>query len=224
MDDRTRKEKLREEWEKLKQLSFKKKIEYIWNYYKIFIIGTVGIVFAISAIVQIIGDIQTVTELSVAYANSYAVQEVSEALAQDFKEYGEFDGKKQEVVFDTSYFFRLEAPDEMTMSAQTKIMAVIASKSMDVMVMPEEVYQYYLPSGAFARLEEVLAADLLEQTEAFWCMDKQEGDSDAKVYGLKLENNEKLKLFYGEEPVFIAVIGNSEHQDNAAKFIQYLLP
>lgn len=223
MDDKTIKETVKEERGKLRELPFKKKIGYIWDYYKPLMAGIIGVIVVISIIVQTVKGGRIVTELSVAFVNCYVVQEDEGGLHDDFVEYSGLNGKNQEVSFDTTYTLDLAGTDQMTMANQMKIAAVIGAKSLDIMIMPEDIYENYLSMSAYADLEEILGEEFLEEYSDILRIDRQEEDTEDHVYGLRLTGNEKLKEFYGTDTVILTVIANTDNRNNAEKFVQYVL-
>lgn len=223
MDDMTMKETMKEERKKLGELSFKKKIEYIWDYYKPVMLGIVGVILVIYVGIQMYQGSKVVTELSVAFVNSFIMDGEEAALHGDFVEYGGFTDKNQQVSFDASYVINLEETSEAAAATTMKLAAVIGAKSLDVMVMPEDVYQNYLGMNAYLDLEEVMGTEFLREHEELLQRDMQEEDAKEKVYALKLTGNEKFKGIYGSETVYLTVIANTERTENVKKFVQYVL-
>ena len=223
MDERSLKEKIRIELEKLKLMSLKDKIGYIWDYYKPLMAGIAGIAILIFIIAQMIIGSQIVTELSVAMINATTMGEEAEQLQEDFTAYAGLTGDKQQVIVDSSFRIDLEGTDQMTVGSQTKLMAMISGDSLDVMIMPEEVYRNYLVSEAYMDLKDVLGEEFLNEYQEFWCQDKQGEQTSAHIYGLKVAGNEKLKVVFGAKPVVISVVTNAKNTKNALKFVQYLL-
>ena len=145
MDGKTRKELMREEREKLQGMPLKKKLGYIWDYYKAVIGAAVVLVFILFIIAQAVKGAGKTIVFSAALINAEKAGgvEVPE-LGRDFAEYIKIDEKKEEVSFDDSYLMNPEQGDTITMAAQTKLMAAIQAEMVDVMVMREEVYKSYL--------------------------------------------------------------------------------
>lgn len=223
MENTNKRGKVREEISKLKQLTFRKKLEYIWDYYKPLLAGIIGIVILVCVVVRIVRSSQMITELSVACVNSQDMGAGSEALKTGFAAYSGLNGKNQEVELDSSYVISLNGGDQMTAASQAKLMAVISAEALDVMVMPEDIYENYLKAGMYQDLAQALGEEFLEANSQMCVTGIREDDGGEKVYGLRLLENEKLEPLYGTEPVVLSIVANTKNTKNAAKFVQYLL-
>lgn len=223
MDDRTWKERLRDELKKIKELPFKKKLEYIWDYYKLLMAGIALLILGIVVVVQLVEKSKIVTELSVACINNVDILGEMAVMQEDFAEYGGFTGEYQEVNFDGSYQMTLGQYDSMTTNSQSKLVAVIAAQNLDVLMMPKDIYEFYLGSSFYMDLKEVLTPEEYEQYEDLLYFDKQGEDTQEKAYGIQIKDNEQVEKIFGNQEVVLSVVVNSKKQDNAKKFVQYLL-
>ena len=117
MDGKTRKELMREEREKLQGMPLKKKLGYIWDYYKAVIGAAVVLVFILFIIAQAVKGAGKTIVFSAALINAEKAGgvEVPE-LGRDFAEYIKIDEKKEEVSFDDSYLMNPEQGDTITMA------------------------------------------------------------------------------------------------------------
>ena len=61
MEEQTLKEKVKEEWEKLRPMSFSKKLEYIWDYYKPLLAAIAAVLILTVVLVQMIHARQIVS-------------------------------------------------------------------------------------------------------------------------------------------------------------------
>ena len=217
------KEIIKQERKKLKDLTFKQKLEYIWDYYKPIMAGIIGIIVIISVVVSIVRGSQIETELNVAFINSYVYDDDVAALYEGFLEYSGLNGAKQRVDFDTTYSLSTENENQATMANQMKISAVIAAQSLDVMIMPKDIYQNYLIMGAYQDLNQAMDSEFMQEHRELWQMDKQEDDTAEKVYALKLKENHKLGKVYEGQEVYVAVVTNTTKEENAVAFLKYLL-
>lgn len=214
MDGKTRRESAREEREKLKGLSFGKKLEYIWEYYKAVFAIILFAAVIIAFIVRLISGLGTVTELSVAWINAQESEGQLQSMEEEFRKFGGWEDGKQKVVFDDSYAIHPGQTDPMTAISQAKITTDIQAKMLDVMVMTEDVYKNYLEMGAFVDMKEVLGKEFSDSHQELLT---EEG------YALKLTDSIRLKSLYGEEPVYLAVTVRAKNTDNVEKFVKYLL-
>ncbi|MCI5996364.1 MAG: hypothetical protein MRZ45_10560 [Blautia sp.] len=224
MDGKTRKEMMKEEKDKLKGMPFKKKLAYVWEYYK----GVIGIAVFVIVIIclcaQMMKGSGRTTELSVAMINAQKT-EGTEVLKmeKEFIGYLGLDEGKQTLAFDDSYLMNLESGDPMTVASQTKLLASIQAETLDVILMPEDIYENYMVSGAFADLEEKLGEEFLEVYRDMICEGRSENDTQDKGYALRIADNVKLKGIYGDQTVYLSATVNAGNVENIKKFVQYLL-
>ena len=219
----TLKENMKTERSKLKQLTFGKKMEYIWDYYKPQMAGLLGIIVVIIVAAQIIVNSQITTELSVGLFNSIGPEEDIDALSRDFADFAGLNGAKQELIFDTTYQMDLEANDSVTVSVQSKVIAAVSAGAMDVMLMPEDIYEYYSDSGMFVDLKEILPKEEYAKYQSLFRMGQNSDDTEEKAYGLCLEQNKKLSGILPYDKVILCVAVNTENENNIQKFVYYLL-
>lgn len=224
MDGKTRRESMREGREKFKKLSLKDKIGYIWDYYKGMIGGVLAAILVICICVQTMRGSGKETVLSAAIINAEKTDgsKVME-LQDDFGVYLGLDEKSQSLSLDDTYLINLKDGDQVTVACQTKLMAAIQAKTLDLILMPEDIYENYLTSGALEKLEDALGKEFLEEEEAAWCMGRREGDSEDAVYALKITGSERLKDIYGDREIYLAVPVGASHPEEIRAFVKYLL-
>jgi hypothetical protein len=135
------------------------------------------------------------------------------------------DERTQCVAFDDSYYIDLESGDQMTVASQTKLMAAIRGETIDVMLLPEDVYKNYLTSGACESLEDVLDAELLEEMKDRTHLDRGEEDDTDRVYALDVTDSGKLQDIYDSEDgkIYLTVTVRAHNTENIQKFVEYLL-
>lgn len=224
MDGKTRKESMREEREKFKNLSLKGKAGYIWDYYKAVIGGVLAAILVILVCVHTIKGSGKEVVLAAALINAEKINgsEVKD-MQNDFSSFCGLDEEQESLSFDDTYIINLENGDQVTVACQTKLLAAIQAETLDVVLMPEDIYENYVASGAFKRLDEVLGEELLDEARELLYMDRAEGDTEDYVYALKISDNEKLKSIYGDRDVYLAAAVSAGHMEKIEAFVKYLL-
>lgn len=217
----TQKEKLKEERKKLKSLTFPKKLEYIWDYYKPQMAGILIILALIGMVVQIVQNKQIVTELSAAVINAQAEEGSILRLHDGFVEYAGLGGSKQEVILDGGYQIHPESMDQMTMASETKIMAAVSASSLDVMLMDEEAFDFYAKTDMFLDLQSLFSEEEYKSLSSNMILSGEDGTG--KAWGLDVSESRKLEGVFKDKPVILAVPSNANNTKNIQKFVQYLL-
>jgi hypothetical protein len=224
MDGKTHSDSMREGREKFKNLTFRKKLGYIWDYYKAVIGGILVGIVVLAVCIQTMRSSGKEMIFSAALINAQKTDISKTAeLQEDFEEYLGLDEKKQSLSLDDSYIIDLKGGDQVTVACQTKLMASLQADRLDLILMPEDVYKNYLKSGAFAKLEDKLGKEFLEEMQEFWCMGRREDETEDAVYALKIAGNDKLSDIYGEREVYLAVPAGASRIEEIRAFVKYLL-
>lgn len=207
--DLTGKEKRHLEWEKIKGMTWKQRIGHIWTYYKIHMAALIGILVVIGVIGQMIYNSQFDTIFQAAILNGGMGD--AQSMTEDFKAYLGDEDKYHEIVLDSSMYFSGEESSDMT--SVMKLTTLIGAKELDAMICEQSQYDKYVDLDAFVPMDELLTEEEI-----------QEYGDDVLEYAVRVDGSEKLKEFGLDvnQPAYLAVFVNSEHQDNAKEFIRYL--
>lgn len=223
----TFKERLHEEAAKLKEMSFRDKFWYIWEYYKFPIIGVVIAVFLVGSIGGAMYNNRFDTALSCAVLNS---RYDSEALTVDkyFNEgFRAFIGLDENTKIDVDYSmspsFDESAMNEYSYAELAKLTAMISSKGLDVMIGRPDVIDHYGEMDGFLNLEEALPADLYDQVKDYLYPVTNAETGQEAFCGIRIGDTsfgEKTGLLL-EDPV-LTIMSNSPHTDTAIQLIRYI--
>lgn len=218
------------ELKKLKDMPAGDRLWYIWEYYKIPLLGCVLTVFllyeAIACIYRNMQDTMlycvTINETHVSSADLAAVQKEFEArngIDQTWRQDTEFDislsmeGSGE----DTSDFFYSSA-------STIKFESLVATHTIDVLITVPDMLAVYTNENLFLDLEEILPSELYSDLEARGLIIRQK-DSDGNEIsaGISLDASplsEKLKLAQGSS---LSVCTMENHPDMIFDFILYAL-
>ena len=204
--DMTRKEKRQNELKKLKSMTFKQKVGYIWTYYKGVFAGIIIACVIISIGVQMFQNSQLKSLLSIAVVDSnYNHDEQVEALQNDFLAYAGTGDKHEVVDVDTSL---LSGDDYNTV---VKMTVVMGAGTADMMFCGEETYKKYKQQEAFLSWKEILGDDYSKYEEYM--------TDDGRLDLEKCPNWEKYNMVY-YSPVYAVVMSSSKNLENCICLIQ----
>ena len=159
--DLSKKERRLIEKEKLKGMGPKKKLEYIWMYYKPAIFGAIAVIVLIFVTKDYYEQSKIKTVLSMAVVNSMTND--TETPEQKIKEtLGYKDDPYSEVEIGVGFTTDSEMA-EFDYSAQMAYVVQIQAGSIDIMVMPEKLYQTLNKNEPFADLKELLGEEAFEK-------------------------------------------------------------
>lgn len=204
--DLTKREKRLLEKEKFKDMSIPGKLEYIWMYYKPVLFGILGVIILIFVGIDVYHNMQTETVLSVAVVD--AVTSNTEVLAEEIEERLSITGENQKVQV-SSNFVSDRQSEGLDYYSQMAFVTQVQAKTIDIVLMPEDLCKVYEEEGYFADLKELLGEEIYASF----------GDS-ADTYHLKLSQediSETLDLPY--ESVCVAVLVNTPHTESVSTWI-----
>ena len=223
----TFKERLHEEAAKLKEMSFKDKFWYIWEYYKFPIIGVIIAVFLVGSIGSAMYNNRFDTALSCAVLNSRYDSDaltVDQYFNEGFRAFiGLDENTKIDVDYSMSPTFDESAMNEYSYAELAKLTAMISSKGLDVMIGRPDVIDHYGEMDGFLNLEEALPPELYEQVKDYLYPVTNAETGQESFCGLRLEDTsfgEKTGLIL-DNPV-LTVMSNSPHTDTAIQLIRYI--
>lgn len=207
--DMTRKEKRQNELKKLKSMTFKQKVGYIWTYYKGVFAGIIIACVIISIGVQMFQNSQLKSLLSIAVVDSnYNHDEQVEALQNDFLAYAGTGDKHEVVDVDTS----LLSGDDY--NSVVKMTVVMGAGTADLMFCGDETYEKYNEQEAFISWKEVLGDDYSKYEDYM--------TDDGRLDLEKCPNWEKYNMVY-YSPVYAVVMSSSKNLENCIKFLEMMV-
>ncbi len=159
---------LKKEKKKLSRLSFGEKLQYIFDYYKFWILGVVvlvGLVWSVGS--TILHNKPTGFYAMLLNAGGQDLSgEADEAAGEAFAEAAGLDDTKQKILVDTSATFNPNDQSQFSMAQNAKIAALYQSHEIDVMVADPGIFTYYALNGSFVDLRDVLDDETLAGYEA----------------------------------------------------------
>lgn len=215
---------IREQNKKIKGKGFKYAFSYLWEYYRI---HALVIVLAILAIFFIVKTIVTSRDTGFGAIIVNAINAPSE---EEFAEYIKLDTSKYCVSFDSTYKLAtdLTSYDQNTYVNVQKIMAVVASKTGDVMLCDEFTYTRYISTGLYADLRDYFDEEMLNALgdKVIWGAetDTETGETIGEEYPMLINVSDAPKLencYSGYTPYF-AIIVNTEHHDYCIDFYNFI--
>ena len=150
------KDRSRTEREKLREMDFKKKVEYIWEYYKYQIIGVaIGLAILGSLLNTWIFNPPPDVGLFIAWNAGFADHELLEDLTATFNEHMTFQTEGE--VTEISRFFTASDDPQMAMAHVQRLVAMLAAGAIDAFIMDSELFEEYSHIGYIAPLDPLLS-------------------------------------------------------------------
>lgn len=203
-----------------RSLTPRQKLRYILDYYKgWFFIGAVALL-----ITFYMGDLlqqssQTV-DLQGFFVNDQYNLFPAKKLSNDFSDYAGTP-RRHRIAFEDSLFVDLNSGTEYHAASQSKIIAYIAAKELDFLVVPRDLARYYAPTFVLKDLTELLPEELagtLSDDLTFM----EDGTGSRKACYLDLKQSRFLAgTPYEESGYCLMVLDYTTRSDSVASFIRY---
>lgn len=209
----------RAKWKELN--GFKEKWEHFKDYY---LMKTVLWVCAIAFVGYMIYEMvapEPERVLYVAILDTVVMNDEMQELQDGYGEYVSFDEESQDMVFDNTF----QISNSLDASSAQKFTVHAYSGDIDILIAKESVLRQY--AGVYLLpLSQQLPADLYEELSELYCYaSPQEEDGtwgEEQPYGIYISDFVEGSPNYNE-PIVLAICGNSGRVENAVAFVRYLL-
>lgn len=219
------KQAAKEERQKFHEIKgFSKKAGYIWDYYRYWIIGTIAaIAFCISIGGSIYHNIKYTQIFYCAIFNNPLTDEALVSLETDFGAYYNLNPKNETMHFDSTYVISEDGDPQTNYVTIQKIGAMVASKSVDVMLGDEFTLAQYAVDGYFYDLKDLLSAETYEALSEYMVDYTYLEENITAPFVIDLSQSELVKngTIRIENPIAGVVI-NSENPLVAVEFLKYI--
>ena len=205
----------------LQEMSKKERIEFIWDYYKFWIIGgIIGIIAIISVVHHFMTVKETVAEMLL--VNASTENEVSN-MDEYLTERG-YNPQKQEIIINSSFIINLERTDTTNVYTLQSLQTIIAADGADILAADSEMYQYLASLSSMADLRDFLSDDILEKyaDNIFYVTDEDSGDTYPA--GIIIPNNAWMVANgYYTDDCYIGILTGRSKSEDAAPLLLYIL-
>ncbi|MBE5964338.1 MAG: hypothetical protein IKL73_01095 [Lachnospiraceae bacterium] len=211
-----------------KDMTFPQKLAYFWDYYKFPVVVTLVIVIGI---IVLIASILKNSYNRVFYVHVYnSPLALSEVVGDDFGTYIGIDNKKDRVSVSIDTL-GTDISDDYYSTTLDKLTMSITTKEVDVVIASEEASKIFLSLNCASDLRDVLPEELLKKLEGkmFYATRVVYDDNDNPVTetypcGIYIHETQFATdaSLYTKKPIMIFVISNSERQDKAIQYINYI--
>ena len=150
-------EKRRQERQKIASLHGKKRLQYLWDYYKVWLVFLAIAIVAVNIAVTIVRGLMTKTLLQVS-ALSADYSAAGDQMQEDFSSYIGGLKKHEELSFD----LHPGAVTQAEQVADVKLQVQVSSGTLDAVLVPDYAFSYIQQRGMLMSLDDVLSPDEIE--------------------------------------------------------------
>lgn len=211
---------------KIKELEPKERLPYIWEYYKLAIIGGVaGILFVAYIIKQIVMPEPTsLMDLMIVNVDGEGVMDTT--LFDDFLTDAGYSTDDYKLAVNTNLNVRAgkDGLDGDVNSIQV-LYTLFAADGVDAFMSGEDVFRAIAKNEMFVPLDKVADAETIEKykDQLVYAVDDETGEEYA--VGIILKDNKKVEDagFFFERPQVIGFTGTDEDKTVQKQFLEYML-
>lgn len=231
--------------EKFSELSGTKKAEYIWDYYKWWIIGAVIAIIAVCVFIRDYRENSKPTYLYAEMLNTYFGYDKSNTLYDDFVKAEGIDLTKEHLTIGMDTTLSVENYDTTMLAYQQRLIANYSAGELDVVIGPKEIMEGPANCDNYADFSVIIPEDLKEDLEdrgyEFYYFDPSKDEiedyegEDVTPYwaGIYLDdcaylNNMGENGAYPvadteDDRVVFTIAANSKRVDHAVEFLRFLI-
>lgn len=221
-------DEIREQQKKLKGQSFKAKLSYFWDYYKVHTLAGIAAVILLSFFISDYIESNKECVLYALMLNGYPVIDTNVLMDEFLTESG-YEPDKVHAYPEGNMSLSLETTDTSSVASMQKISVLAQSSMLDVVIATDDVTEYYAEQSFFYDLRDILPEDMLKQYEENDLLVFHEispTDSTLVPVGIKGEAFPRLKEMqaydYEDAAPVVSVIVSTKQPDNAIRFTEFL--
>lgn len=217
-------DEIKEQKKKIADMTWKEKLGYFWEYYRIHTFVGISIFLLLFFFVKDLLTNNQDTVFQVAIVNSEA-QYLDENSERAFGEYLGIDPQKEKVIFDNSYQLHLDSMDQSTVASSQKMVANAQLEILDVIIAPSDVIDYYGENMFLGDLTTMLPPETFKELEEagriIYAKDEAGTEYPAGIDIADSPWVEKTGLYLQQKPI-LGCVENSVQEENIQKFLEYI--
>lgn len=205
----------RGEQKKMAPMPLKKKWEYIWEYYKWWILGFVLVVCIVVSGIQSARYQSRQLLLNGMFVNTSTSEEGYAYAKEGYWTYTGADPDTRVELVEARYIqYDLEQPTTDDVNLIMSVDTMIAAKDLDYIIGDATAVDFYARRETLLDLTTVFSQEQLSQFQVM--------TTDAGVLAISLEGSALQQFGLNTEPSYIMIIANSPRTQQCVDFIQYL--
>lgn len=218
---------LEQEKRKLEGLSARKKREYVWQYYKLWIIGGVALILFIIYFAVHLINANRDTHLYVGFVNTYAQVENGSDFWEGYVKDAGVDTGKVNVIFDKEIYFDMTQGDVTGNHYYEKLVVLVDSETLDAVVMEPDNLKELGANGRLMDLEDERTRGLYEKySDRIITTVTEEEDGTKREVPVGIDISDSILMAEENSYVKGCALGISshvQHVDAVEEFLDYVL-
>jgi hypothetical protein len=211
--------------EKMANMTRREKFNYIKEYYKFHIIGSLVLLAIITSfVVEARNKKEPVLNVTLtgAYVDNQKLQDLQDkATATLIK-----DNPKNKKIISMDFLIKSDDPgDQYSYASSQKLMASLAAADIDILILDKQSFEVNGKEGIFMRMDTLPQYSTLDLNdyEPLRLSDK-ENNVEEGIYGFSLENSQFFKnVDYDTKDKILGIAANSKNVDKSLEFIKWFI-
>lgn len=205
-----------------KAMSTKAKIEYVWDYYKWHIIGTIA---AVSCVCYTVHSYVTYRDplLNVIMINCYDSYSADDSGFAEFQEVYGYDPEEYPISVASFYLAEGDNATSASYADYQALTTMIAAGDEDLFFGTGDTYLAYCEQGALLDLSTILSPELLAEYEDCLIYSTSDGETDPYPCAIELTDNSWLRKNNYYDSCYFGVFYRNQNLDACKEFAEFLL-
>jgi len=216
------KEQFSAEMTKLREMSLRGKVEHIWEYYKIPMIGIIILIFLIGGLLNMwIFNPRPETALFVAWNGGFALEEQFDGLRESLEKRLIDEHKNEEIII--SQFMTGVDDPTMAMANVQRMIAMLSAGTIDLFILSTEMLEEQ-SNGGFLRPMESMLSEIksmnpgiyarIEENITMVRYEIEEGDVSENIMGISIGSSPLLtELEFFEQELYLSIAITSDNTE-----------
>ncbi len=212
--------------EKMVNMTPKQKMEYIVEYYGIYILFiSVGVLLVILFAIHVIQKKEYALNILPLNADGKNIQATGTDFFKDFLENQEIDPNRNMVGVNYTIYLDTESDEAINQEGLQMMQTLFMAQAVDVVLADETSFENIAADGYFARLQDYLPDEVIQQYKLCTISARNEETGQLMDVGIKVKNEGLLADtgWYSTPYVCIGLADNISHQRLAVQFLMEIL-
>lgn len=215
------------ELSKLRNMTFRNKIDHIWEYYRYYLIGIAIALFVFISIMVTVFSPSPETVLFISWSSGFATDEQVNDLTHELELLLTDEDKYERV--EIIFFVTVEGDPMMEVANIQRLVAMVAAGMVDVFILDEQMLIEYSMNGFVQPLDDILAeielinpnvSHKIEEHLFFADFETEYGEVSERLTGISIGDSPLLtELNFFEQELFFAMSVTSGQHENVVKTI-----
>ena len=218
-------DEIREQHKKMKGKSLKEKFQYFWEYYRVATLVTILVAVFLGNLIYTVATAKD-NALYAVFVNGYTDMDTEEYMA-GFDEYAQIDTKNYSTTLETNFTLSQDSADTYAVANLQKFAAQVAAQEVDVMIADPDTFNQYAENGYPGGHNEFLSEETLSRySDRLIYANIPDDDTEEEVpVGIDIADCallQETQAYAGYDNVYFGILVNTEHAENAEKFLEYI--